>query len=70
MSYAGTALLGNLLGTDQLLGKRLMGLTAFAIVPNVFFVVALCLLPETPKFLLVARKKKDEAAVSTLNELV
>ncbi|CAJ0567171.1 unnamed protein product, partial [Mesorhabditis spiculigera] len=62
--FASMCLLGMLLGTDQLLGKNLLALTAVPIAPCLFFLVALFFFPETPKFLFLVKNDRVKAARS------
>ncbi|CAJ0955681.1 unnamed protein product, partial [Mesorhabditis belari] len=62
--YAGMTLVGMGLGTDQLLGKHLFWLTAFAIIPSFLALLVLFFIPETPKFLLIVKKDKEAALKS------
>ncbi|KHJ88366.1 hypothetical protein OESDEN_11841 [Oesophagostomum dentatum] len=50
-----------MLGTRQLLGDDLIALTVFPVPFCAFFFVALFFLPETPKFLLIARNDRAAA---------
>uniref|UniRef100_A0A0K0DQS3 MFS domain-containing protein n=1 Tax=Angiostrongylus cantonensis TaxID=6313 RepID=A0A0K0DQS3_ANGCA len=61
ISYSLMCLVGMLLGTRQLLGDNLVALMAFPIPFCTFFFIALFFLPETPKFLLIARSNRVEA---------
>ncbi|KAE9418406.1 hypothetical protein Angca_009616, partial [Angiostrongylus cantonensis] len=61
ISYSLMCLVGMLLGTRQLLSDNLVALMAFPIPFCTFFFIALFFLPETPKFLLIARSNRVEA---------
>ncbi len=59
--YSLMCLLGMALGTETLLGRDLRLLLGFAIIPSVLAVLVLLPLPETPKFLLLARKDRKRS---------
>ncbi|KAK6738648.1 hypothetical protein RB195_020641 [Necator americanus] len=61
IAYSSMCLFGMMLGTRQLLGDDLVALMTFAVPFCTFFFVALFFLPETPKFLLIARSNRPAA---------
>ncbi|CAJ0573947.1 unnamed protein product, partial [Mesorhabditis spiculigera] len=64
--YAGMALLGMLLGTDQVLGKHLFWLLFVGVPASSLALIALYFLPETPKFLLIVKKDRVAAEKSVI----
>ncbi|CAI5443371.1 unnamed protein product [Caenorhabditis angaria] len=61
ISFSFMTLIGSLLGTDNILGRHLFWLT-FSVVPFCFFYTfILFFLPDTPKFLLLAKKSERDA---------
>lgn len=64
ISFSSMCLFGMMLGTRQMLGDDLVALMAFAVPFCTFFFVALFFLPETPKFLLIARSDREAAEQS------
>ncbi|KIH45537.1 hypothetical protein ANCDUO_24422, partial [Ancylostoma duodenale] len=61
ITYSSMCLFGMMLGTRQLLGDDLVALMTFAVPFCTFFFIALFFLPETPKFLLIARSNRPAA---------
>ncbi|KJH47908.1 transporter, major facilitator family protein [Dictyocaulus viviparus] len=61
ISFSSMCLVGMFLGTRQLLGDNLVAFMGFAVPFCAFFFIALCFLPETPKYLLIVRSNTLEA---------
>lgn len=57
-------LVGMALGTETLLGRDLRLLLGFSIIPSLLAIIVLLPLPETPKFLLLARKDRKRSMQS------
>ncbi|UMM16484.1 hypothetical protein L5515_013476 [Caenorhabditis briggsae] len=64
VSYSSMTMVGSFLGQDYILGSHLLWL-CFLVVPFcLFFTLALFLLPETPKFLLISKDSEEQATES------
>lgn len=62
--YSFMTMVGSFLGQDYILGDHLIWLCFFVVPFCFFFTLALLLLPETPKFLLIAKDQEEKALLS------
>ncbi|CAI2340572.1 unnamed protein product [Caenorhabditis sp. 36 PRJEB53466] len=61
ISYSFMTMVGSFLGQDYILGGHVFWLCFFVVPFCLFFTLALFILPETPKFLLISRNAEEEA---------
>ncbi|PIC44402.1 hypothetical protein B9Z55_004776 [Caenorhabditis nigoni] len=64
VSYSSMTMIGSFLGQDYILGSHLFWLCFFVVPFCLLFTLALFLLPETPKFLLISKDSEERAIES------
>uniref|UniRef100_A0A0N5AUY0 MFS domain-containing protein n=1 Tax=Syphacia muris TaxID=451379 RepID=A0A0N5AUY0_9BILA len=64
IGYSLMCLLGMILGMRSIFGDSFQLLLAISVIPQLFFVIFLFFIPETPKYLMITKKCRDKALKS------